>query len=196
MIKKILFLDTETTGLSSFKNDIHQIAGLVVIDGKVEEEFNLNVKPFSFENIEPEALKVSGVTVEKLKTYPDPKNAYLVLIKMLEKYCDKYDKTDKFYLAGQNVAFDADMLKGFFRKCGDKYYGSWFNYDYIDLRSFTAILKFAGLLDVDNLKLETVAKYLGVKYSAHDALADIKCTRTCFMRLISIFLKQPAKASK
>jgi DNA polymerase-3 subunit epsilon len=190
-IMKVFWLDTETTGLSFFKHDIHQLAGLIVIDGKIVEEFNYNIKPFSFENIEPDALKVSGVTVEQLKTYQDPKNVHLVLIKMMEKYCNKFDKDDKFSLAGQNVPFDANMLKGFFQKCGDKFYGSWFNYDYIDLRALTAILKFAGLLPVENLKLETIAKHLGIEYNAHDALSDIKCTRSCLNTLVSTFFAKP-----
>lgn len=190
---KVMLIDTETTGLSAFKNDIHQLAGMVKIDGKVVERFNYKIRPFDFNNISPEALEVSGVTVEQLKEYPEPKSVHMVFCKMMEKYVDKFKKEDKFHLAGQNVSFDAGFLSNFFKKCGDKYYGSWFNWDHIDLRAMSAILRYAGLLPVENLKLETLAKHFKLEFNgkAHDAMADIEMTDEVLKLLINNFLKRP-----
>lgn len=40
---KQIFYDLETTGTKYWRNGIHQLSGLVVIDGEVKEEFNFHV---------------------------------------------------------------------------------------------------------------------------------------------------------
>jgi len=190
---KVMLIDTETTGLSAYKNGIHQLAGIIKIDGKVEEKFNYKIRPFPKDEIDEEALKVSGVTKEQIMAYPEPTSVHMVFTKMMEKYVDKFKKEDKFHLAGQNVPFDAGFLNSFFRKCGDKYYGSWFNWDHIDLRYLAAVLRFAGFLPVENLKLETLAKHFKLEFNgkAHDAMADIEMTDEILKLLINNYLKNP-----
>lgn len=50
-MSKIIYLDTETTGLDKEKNDVIQVAGIIEIDGKEVERFNIFCQPFSFENV-------------------------------------------------------------------------------------------------------------------------------------------------
>lgn len=42
---KVLFFDLETTGTLVNRHGIHQISGMVVIDGEVRESFNFHVQP-------------------------------------------------------------------------------------------------------------------------------------------------------
>ncbi len=42
---KVLFFDLETTGTLVSRHGIHQISGMVVIDGEIREKFNLHVRP-------------------------------------------------------------------------------------------------------------------------------------------------------
>ncbi len=190
MTTKILWFDTETTGLDPVKQDIIQAAGILVIDGKEVDRFNLVCQPFSYENIEEEALKVHGRSVEEIKTYPAPQDAYREITGFLSRYVDKYNKQDKIYIAGQNSRFDKDFLFSFFRKNGDQYCGSFFYHYTLDLMQLTTILKVMNKIHPENLKLESICKVCGVTLSgAHDAMADIEATRECFSRLISLYLK-------
>ncbi len=181
-MKKILYFDTETTGVDPVKNDIIQIAGIIEVDGEVKEEFNLKAKPFDFTTIQDRALEVNNVTREELEEYPDPRQAYVKLLGIFTSHIDKFDREDKFFPAGQNIRFDLDFLSNFFRKNYDKYFGSWQNWKMIDSLYITNMLASLGLLNLPNHKLETVCEHFEIKIEkAHDALSDIRATRELIM---------------
>lgn len=187
---KLLWLDTETTGLNKEKCDIVQIAGIVVIDGEEKERFNLFAQPVNWENIEQDALETTGMTIEKLKTFPTPQETYSKFRKILDKYVDKFDKNDKFYIAGHNVQFDLDFCKLLFQKQGDKYFFSYFKHQTVDLMSLSTILHTAGLINVKSFKLEDIAELLEIESNKqlHDASVDIDITRKCFCKLVSKYI--------
>jgi DNA polymerase-3 subunit epsilon len=187
---KLLWLDTETTGLNKEKCDIVQIAGIVVIDGEEKERFNLFAQPVNWENIEQDALETTGMTIEKLKTFPTPQETYSKFRKILDKYVDKFDKNDKFYIAGHNVQFDLDFCKLLFQKQGDKYFFSYFKHQTVDLMSLATILHTAGLINVKSFKLEDIAELLEIESNKqlHDASVDIDITRKCFCKLVSKYI--------
>lgn len=188
---KLLWIDTETTGLNKEKCDIVQIAGIVVIDGEEKERFNLFAQPVNWENIEQDALVTTGMTIEKLKTFPMPQQTYSKFKEILDRYVDKYDKNDKFFIAGHNVQFDLEFCKLLFQKQGDKYFFSYFKHQTVDLMHLATILYTAGLIDVESFKLESIAKYLNLesKKDLHDASVDIDLTRKCFCKLVANFVK-------
>ena len=186
-MKKILYFDTETTGLDPVKQDIIQIAGIIVIDGIVQEEFEFKVKPFSFDNISQEALDVHGYNVENLKTFPEPHEVHCQLIDIFSKYVDRYDTNDKFTPAGYNVHFDMDFLQQFFIKNNDVYFGSWMNWKKVDPLPLLHYLDFCGRISLPNYKLSTVCQHFGIEIKAHDALGDIKATRELLAKLMNYF---------
>lgn len=59
---KLFFYDLETTGVNPGKNGIHQISGMIVINGEVKETFDIKVQPNPKAVIEKQALDVAGVT--------------------------------------------------------------------------------------------------------------------------------------
>lgn len=181
---KLLFLDVETTGLDSETNAIVQISGIIEVDGHVYEEFDLKCRPFPQDSIDPAALKVQNRTLEEVNAFPDPVQIYKDLLAILDKYVDRYDKNDKFYMVGQNTKFDYDFMNAWFKKNGDKYFYSWIDYHLLDLMMLTTIFKVSGLLDVPNMKLETVAKKLDVPLKAHNSMNDITATRTIFHKYV------------
>lgn len=81
MTSKLLFFDLETTGVKFWRNGIHQIGGIVDIDGQ-------------------EALDVAGVTLEQVQSYQPMEEGYRQLVGILSKYVNKFDKRDKMYLVG------------------------------------------------------------------------------------------------
>lgn len=181
---KLLFLDTETTGLDHSKHAVIQIAGIIEIDGVERERFNLTCRPFQDQVLDPKALAVNKKTPAQIKELPLPGKTFDDLQEILNRYIDRYNKVDKFYLVGQNVAFDYQFLDAFFKRNGNSYLYAYIHYDKIDLVALTAAFKVAGVINPDNVRLETVAKVFGITFDTHDAAADIAVTREIFYRFI------------
>lgn len=181
---KILFFDLETTGLSEFRHGIHQLSGEIVIDGEVKETFNFNVKPHDKAEIEQTALDVAGVTRDQILAYPPMAEVYNQFTSLLSKYVDKYNKQDKFFLAGYNNAhFDNQFLKKWFDHNGDKYFGSWFWSNSIDVMVLATPFLAAQRPHMENFKQSTVAKALGIQVDdtrLHDAEYDIQICKAIF----------------
>lgn len=181
---KIVFFDLETTGTNPGKHGIHQISGEIVIDGQTVEQFDFKVRPNPAAQIEAEALQVAGVTEEQIKAYPPMGEVYQQFVSMLDKYADRFDKKDKFFLAGyNNAAFDNQFLRGFFLQNGDKYFGSWFWSNSIDVMVLATQYLLARRQDMENFKQGTVAKYLGIEVQddkLHDALYDIQICKDIY----------------
>nr|DAT40402.1 MAG TPA: DNA polymerase III subunit alpha [Caudoviricetes sp.] len=181
---KLVFFDLETTGTNPGKHGIHQISGQIVIDGVIKETFDFHVQPNPRAMIEDEALKVGGVTREQILAYPPMQQVYQEFVAMLGKYVDKFNKKDKFFLVGyNNAAFDNQFLRGFFLQNGDVYFGSWFWSNSIDVMVLASAYLATRRPDMENFKLSTVAKNLGVNVndeSLHDAMYDIELTKAVF----------------
>ena len=86
------------------KHGIHQLSGEIIIDGEVKETFDFRVQPNPQALIEQEALDVAGVTKEQILAYTPMGTVYKQFVDMLSKYVDRYNKQDKFFLAGYNNA--------------------------------------------------------------------------------------------
>jgi DNA polymerase-3 subunit epsilon len=182
---KTFYFDVETSGLDPIQNDILTLAGIIEIDGEVKEEFYLEMQPFNYDTISKEALVVNGLTIEQIKTFQRPQEAHKKLQSIFSKYINRYNKLDKLTAIGHNVGFDMRFLNSLFRKCGDKYFGSWIDYHFLDTMVLLNLLKFNKVIQIDNVKLVTAAKHFGVELTeAHNAMADIKATRELFQKLI------------
>ncbi|MBS4059690.1 MAG: 3'-5' exonuclease [Bacteroidetes bacterium] len=181
---KILFFDVETTGLDYMNNGMHQLSGILEVNGKVVESFDFKIKPAENLIIEDIALKVSGVTREDLMSYPSEAEVYRKFIAMLLDYIDKFDKFDKAFLAGwNNAAFDNGFLRAFFERNGDKYFGSWFWSNPLDVMVLATQHLLSERHTMLNFKLMTVAAHLlgGIDESKlHDATYDIELTRNIY----------------
>lgn len=185
-MEKLFIYDLETTGLDYKKHGIHQISGMIVIDGEPEPRlnFNLNVSPYPDDAIDVEALEVAGVTFEQIRNYSRPNIVYNNLISMLARYVNKFDKRDKFHLVGyNNASFDNQFLREFWLRNSDPYFGSWFWSDTIDVMSLAANYLRRERSSMTNFKLQTVAEKLGVVVDSsklHDATYDVQLTWELF----------------
>lgn len=181
---KLFFFDIETTGTNPARHGIHQISGEIMIDGVTKEQFDFKVRPNPQAQIEEEALKVAGVTKEQILAYPPMYDIYRKIINMLEKYVDRYNKKDKYFLVGfNNASFDNQFLRGFFLQNGDQYFGSWFWSNSFDVMILATPYLAEKRPDMENFKLATVAKALGVDVSEdslHDASYDIYLTKAIY----------------
>ena len=186
---KILFFDLETTGIRYWRNGIHQISGEIVIDGETKESFNFHVQPNPLCDIDEDALNVCGVTREQIMSYTPMHEVYTELIAMLSKYVDKYDRKDKFFLAGyNNASFDNYFLKAFFVQNGDNYFYSWFWVNSIDIMVLATQYLLEERHNMPDFKQETVAKVLGIpleESQLHNAAYDIYLTKEIYKRLLN-----------
>lgn len=181
-MNKILFVDTETTGLDSMTNGIHQVAGIIVINGQEVEEFDLKFKPIPTEIVEDDALKVSGLSVNDVNSRKmESREGYSKFNKTMCKYIDRYNKEDKAIIAGYNCNFDAQFMCDWYKKHGNPYFfGLFHGGAYLDGLNLALLaeIKARKKLFYPDRKLATVASTLGVELNnAHDALADIRATR-------------------
>lgn len=181
---KALYFDIETTGVNPAKHGIHQISGCIEVDGEVKETFDFKVKPNPQAQIEDKALEVGGVTKEQILAYPEMRIVYNDLVEILAQYCDKFDKKDKMFLIGyNNASFDNQFLRGFFLQNGDNYFGSWFWSNSIDVMVLASECLKDNRSDMEDFKLKTVAKYLGIEVSEeklHNANYDLELTREIY----------------
>ena len=169
MMNKIIFIDTETGGVNAEKSALIQLSGIIEVNEK--------------------ALEVQGRTLEELGTekYIDESIIYKKFLEILDKYIDKYDKNDKFIVAGYNVKFDIDILKALFERNNNKFLFSYFNSSMLDPLYSVRLLQVAGMLPVlENNKLETWCKYFNIELKAHDSLQDITATKKLIEKLVEL----------
>ena len=191
-MNKIIFIDTETGGVNAEKSALIQLSGIIEIDGAEKEKFNFYIKPFENSEVNEKALEVQGRTLEELGTekYIDESIIYKKFLEILDKYIDKYDKNDKFIVAGYNVKFDIDILKALFERNNNKFLFSYFNSSMLDPLYSVRLLQVAGMLPVlENNKLETWCKYFNIELKAHDSLQDITATKKLIEKLVELIKK-------
>lgn len=184
---KLFFYDLETTGLDHNRNGIHQISGIVEIDGVVKSEFSFHSGLFGQDQIDPKALEVAGVTRSDIEKYPPADQVYKALIKTIGTYINRFDKQDKLHLVGfNNRGLDDAFFRKFFAKNLDKYFGAYFWSDSIDVM----VLASNHLRDqrplLQDFKLSTVAAYLGIEVEEsrlHDATYDVELTHNIYKLL-------------
>jgi DNA polymerase-3 subunit epsilon len=184
---KLVFLDIETTGIPSPASGLIQIAGTIEIDGSVKEVFNFRIRPFPEDVVTDEALTVNGASRAELAVYDDPARVFEQFVALLGKYVDRYDRSDKFHFVAYNARFDADHLRAWFEKCGDRYFGSWFWHPVIDVMGLAAVVLMRERAEIGDYKLVTVAEVMGLHVdedAVHDAMYDAEITRHLFHWLL------------
>jgi len=183
---KILWIDTETSGLDPNIHGIISLAAMVEIDGEIRERQTLYMDPRGIgKQLDAKALEVNGFTPESIGNLPAPKVLKSSLDELMGKYVDKFDKNDKFIAAGYNVRFDVDMLNSLFKAFGDNYLFSWISGAMLDvMAAFQFCVWMWKIQATPRNRLTDVAAALGINTEgAHGAMADIEMTRAVAMAL-------------
>lgn len=192
MPEKLLFIDTETTGLFAPGAGLVQIAGIVEIDGEEVEEFNLRCRPFPGDLLNKEALQIIGKTREELEALPDPADTFRAFLDVLDRHVNRYDKADKFFLVAYNAPFDNEHLRAWWKKCGGEYFGSYFWTPPLCVMNLAGVALRPAREALPNFKLATVAEAMGIKANGnhHDALTDVRLSAGIWRRLLKIAAKK------
>ena len=183
MKDKILWVDTETTGLRPWVHDIHQLAVLVEIDGAIVEEILFKMQPIDMTTVEARALAVSNTEYDDLMTFENPLTAFQQFTALMDKYVKRTDKNDKFVFAGHNAPFDYEFVRHLFKKLGQTGFNQYLEYKTLDTYALAYMINYKIPLGTDNLKLETLCNRFDIPIEAHQALNDIQATRALFMEL-------------
>lgn len=184
MIKRI-FIDTETTSVSRMKCGLWQIGGIIEA-GKRKEEFLFECDIFKGDEVDPKALEMHNLTIELLAEKPDPEETMKKFQELLGQYVDKYDPTDKFYFINFGAEFDAEVIRSWFEKNDDNYYGSWFWHPPIDIMVLAVQDLIGKRHQLKNFKQSSVLDHYGIKYdseSLHTALYDATMARELYYRV-------------
>lgn len=187
---KIFWTDTETTGVDPRSNAVVQIAGIIEIDHEIVEEFELFAAPHEGAAIEQGALDVNKRTIEELIEFPPLAQTVDTLKGLFRKYVSPYQRNDKFVVAGYNVGFDYDFLYQAFKRVGDRYgIGSWTFHAKRDVMSTVADAITELGFRPGNTKLSAVCDALSIDLDAHDALNDVRATRTVYHTLLPMIVQ-------
>jgi DNA polymerase-3 subunit epsilon len=185
-MRKLLFIDTETTGIDPKTAGVWQIGGIIEC-GKRSEEFLLECDIFENDVVEKSATELTGITTAKLSTLPDPADVFDRFISILDKYVDRFDKKDKFTVVGYFSEFDQQVLRKWFEENDDSYFGSWFWHPWIDVAQMVAVEHLDKRDTIQNFRLQTIAEFMGIKYDGdgkfHDALFDAQIARQIFHKI-------------
>lgn len=188
---KYIFIDTETTGWDNKKCALLQLSGYIDIDGENKEVFDYKMRPYGNEIWMQEAIDKTGITPEKASYWEDPSIVFEKFVAMLEKYVERYDKTDKFFFVAYNANFDSDFLREWFIKEAktekDRAFGNGFGNFFwtpvLDTMLFAALRTKKKRHLFPSFKLGDVCNQLGIEFdseAAHNAMYDIEKTRELF----------------
>lgn len=189
---KILWIDTETTGLDFEKNEIIQLAMFFECTEKqVKQVFDLKIRPTNFKDISEEAIKTHGISIKEMKSFPSASEVYSHLKEILYKWVDPRKKETRITLGGQNVTFDSIFIDNFFKRNGDPYWRAFVTPGVFDLKNYTLQYElFHEKKIFDSYSLSSVCEVLGVKLvKAHDAMSDILATRECCIKIWNEIVK-------
>ncbi len=185
---KTIFFDVETSGTDDKKNGILQLAGEIELGGTTKERFDYKVKPFPGQIIEDGALESNGFTREQIEGFGDPFESFIQFTRILNKYIDRFDRSDKFTLVGYNSRFDDGFLREWFLNCHEKYYGAYFYWPAIDVSNMVAVKYRKVRSHFPDFKLMTVAKTLKIdvdESKAHDAVYDTAVTKAIYQKCLA-----------
>lgn len=181
MIEK-LWVDVETTGTDPENDTIIELA--MTYQDKVFHKYCLpDKKPDNFEEI----TEITGITWDFLKENGviSEKILFHSFITGINSLINVYSHDDKLILSGYKIDFDISFLRELFLKNGNEFFGMYFFYPSIDVRTFVANELSSGRLKLlENYKLETVCKAYNIEFKAHSAIKDIKATKELYEKIM------------
>jgi len=176
---KEIILDCETTGLMPNACGVHQLSGAILVDRKVKEVFDIKMDVFPNDKFIEGWNEAGHFSEEVIHKQQAPQEGYREFTKLLSGYVDKFNKLDKLTMYAYNSPFDDAFIRAWFKKNGDKYYGSWFWFPNICVMRQAMVHLRDQRAELENFQLITVAKHLGIEIDekeAHDALYDVYLT--------------------
>lgn len=164
-------LDIETTGLSPFQNEIIELSALRIVDGKIQDECSMLVKPLGTLNYF--ITNLTGITQQMLSNAPGIKEA-------LEEFTEFVSNS---IIIGHNINFDIKFID----TKRQESHNLPFDNDFID----TLTLARKHLPQLKSKKLEFIAKHFNLETKGmHRGLKDCKVTNHCYREFAAMACQQ------
>lgn len=191
-MQKLLFIDTETTGVDTNKDLITGLAAIKLFrdkDGEIKREgFKAHVKPKGYPDIsyDMEAQEKTGISFEALADFHEEDLVLSNFIKWLKEDKKSISWDQRYSFIAYNAMFDWLMVMRLFRR---HQIMSTFKELFLpapfDLFSHCFLInKFNN--ERSGLKLEEMAQHFGVEFesdSLHDAFEDTKILMELFFKV-------------
>lgn len=177
-MSSLLFIDIESTGLSPDHHAMVELSAIAIINGEFCGQKTIRIKPHDGAKIDPEALKITGFTVEQINNFGEINAG----IRDFIAFVDSFDC--KFRLAGHNIGFDRRFL--FRTLCRNGFYTEYISRFRSDYVCTYEMAKKIGKkkLKVESLKLGALCEAFDIKLEkAHSAADDIKATYELYEKL-------------
>lgn len=169
--KDFTVIDLETTGMSSYYDEIIEFAALRIRDFQVVNQYSTLIKPNY--PVSTFITSLTGITNAMLESAP-PLQAVLDKIK---------DYIGNDIIVGHNVNFDIDFLYDRF----EQYFNAPITNDFVD----TLRLARKALPQMDHHRLCDLCAELKVaQKTSHRALADCETTLGCYLAIRNIVLSE------
>jgi len=167
MPNSYVVVDIATTGLSVKDHEIIEIAALRVIDGSIEKEFHVLIKPKH--DISPEIESLTGISNKDLKNSKNISEVMPEFLSFIGKMC----------IVCHNSEFDCAFLHAACEQCGL----STFSNHCAD----TMQIARRNSIEVRNYKLSTLLEYFGIKSGRElRGLDSCLATQQLYTKLIKI----------
>jgi DNA polymerase III epsilon subunit-like protein len=190
-----LAIDTEASGVLPHRHGLIEVA-TVVLDKNLEivDQLVVDIKPPKSAKFDPEAMKVNGISMERIEKGISYKMFCKKFLKLVEKNFEA-----KPVVIAQFYPFDNAFLTYVFDKAGYKegFNGAIMGNDYIDTKSLTNSFNLISRLKGEPLKypVTSLSKKGGLKekfglngeeFKSHTALGDVKMTIAVLKKLLDL----------
>lgn len=181
----LIVFDLETGGLDKAIHPIIQFAGVAVNrEWEIVDELEVKIE-FDLASAQQEALELNSYSEEEWERDAVTEAEAMKMIAAFFKRHDSLAKTSKkgrpykiARLCGHNASrFDGEFLAAWFKRA-DMFCpaGCFEALDTVQLARWILFIRNSPV-QPENVKLETLAKYLGIEApNAHDAMGDVKVT--------------------
>jgi DNA polymerase III epsilon subunit-like protein len=184
-IIKEFICDTETTGLTS-ECHIIQFSAIYLENNIRKDEINIYMKPGENAAIYREALRATHTTYKDLFTNKkriSQFEGYNKVIDFLDDKVNRYKKEDKVLFIAYNAKFDEDRIREWFVRMDNQYFNAYFHWPVLSVDQLLAWFTLDTRDKLDNFKLITVAKGLGINIEEeklHDSEYDCFITEQIY----------------
>lgn len=190
-MKRLIYIDTETTGLNANKHAIIQLAYIIEIEGQVKARGSFRINPFTYRKpreVDKNAMEVHKITEQVLRTYDDASETFEKFLALLNRYITPQERLT---FVAYNSQFDIKFVQAWFMDNG-RYndYGYYFTWKDLDVFALTKYMAYMQVLPpMKSHTLSAMCEWLGLEFDGHDAVADIEATRDLHYKLISYIKK-------